>query len=351
MATFQYPTTAALREIGSVFQSSRIEDDLLFSSVAVGEGRSVGPLMPIVEQDTDVIMWEQRDNYPGLQQIRGLNGAPPKVQPIGSKLYLAVPGVYGEYTPIDEKQLTQRRRLGTFATPVSIDDLVTQKAAYLVGRRLDRIRYIGWTLLATGTFSVTHPDGAPGHTDTFSLGTYDATTWATVATATPLADFRAVQLLGPAQGANFGGASVAVMNRATANNLLANTNAADLGGKRTAGLSNVLSMGQVNQLLAGEDLPLIAVYDRGYLNDAGTFTRFVPNGKVIVFGDRPPGDPVAEYIMTRNANNADLGPGAYMKVKDTYDTNDVPRLIEVHDGHNGGPAIYYPGTIVIMDVS
>jgi hypothetical protein len=61
----------------------------------------------------------------------------------------------------------------------------------LMGRELDRIEQIIWTLLTTGTFSVLLPSGGTGFTATFSLATYDATTWATVATATPLKDFRA----------------------------------------------------------------------------------------------------------------------------------------------------------------
>jgi hypothetical protein len=115
------------------------------------------------------------------------------------------------------------------------------------------------------------------------------------------------------------------MNRQTANYLLANTNAADLGGKRTNGLANILSMGEVNTLLTGEGLPNIAVYDKGYKNDSNVFTRFLPNNKVVVVGVRPNNAPVAEYWMTRNANNPDLGPGPYSVVADTMDEKKPPR--------------------------
>jgi hypothetical protein len=49
--------------------------------------------------------------------------------------------------------------------------------------------------------------------------------------------------------------------------------------------------------------------------------------------------------MTRNANNPNMKPGAYMKVFDRGEAT-VPRSIDVHDGHNGGPCIYYPSALV-----
>ena len=338
MATFSYPSNATLREVARVFQGQLTMDDFLFE------------IMPVVDQEADILMWEQRDDFFGLQQIRGMNGEPPKVQPIGHKMYMAQPGVYGEHSDIDEKMLTQRRRPGTFAEPISVDDLVSERQEHLLGREIDRIRQIGWTLLTTGTFSVAHPNGAVAHTDTFALGTYAGSDWSTPATATPLADFRSIQLLAPAQGTSFDAGAVAVMNRQTANYLLANTNAADIGGKRTQGLANIMTLNEINMLLTGEGLPNIVVYDKGYKNDAGTFTRFIPNDKAVVVGVRPAGAPVAEYVMTRNANNPDLGPGPYSMVEDTFDQNKPPRYIRVHRGHNGGPVIYYPGSIIIASV-
>lgn len=339
MPTFAYPQSAAMSEVAQVLQPTLTRDDILFQ------------IMPIATQDSNLVMWEQMDDFIGLQQIRGVNGQPPKVQPVGQKAWIVQPGIYGEHTDIDEKMLMERRKLGTFNGPISIDDLVSQKQNQLLSREIDRIRYIGWTLLTTGTFSVAHPNGAVVHTDTFSLGAYNASTWGTVATATPLADLRAVQLLGPAQGTDFGAGSIVIVNRTTANNLLANTNAADIGGKRTSGLANILSLNDVNTLLTGEGLPNVVVYDKGYKNDAGTFTRFIPNGVAVVVGVRPAGAPVAQYIMTRNVHNPDLAPGSYSLVEDTFDTNQVPRYIRVHQGHNGAPAIMYPGSVVIMDVS
>jgi hypothetical protein len=88
------------------------------------------------------------------------------------------------------------------------------------------------------------------------------------------------------------------------------------------------------------------IYDEGYLDEAGVFTLYIPNGKAVLIGSRRDGQPVGEYRMTRNANNPGISPGAYTKVVD--DPDDVPRSVEVHDGHNGGPVLYFPSAIVVV---
>jgi hypothetical protein len=165
---------------------------------------------------------------------------------------------------------------------------------------------------------------------------------------------RGVQLLSRGKGVSFGAAAKAFMNRTTANNMLANTNASDLGGRLanifSTGAAVVPSIGVTNAILAGEDLPQIVVMDDGYVTDAGSFVNYIANGKVVVVGARPGGAPIADMALTRNANNEGVAPGPYMFIKDrTGDT--VPPTIEVHSGWNGGPRLYYPSAIVNVDVS
>jgi len=342
MATLVYPTSAEL---------TRIAQDKLPNLVAQ---RPIFGIMPIESVDSHILMWEQEDNYVGLQQIRGLNGQPPRVKKTGAKRFMMEPGVYGEFTTIDELELTERRQWGTFGQPISIDDLIMREQDRLLGRRLDREEFIGWTLLTTGTFSISGPDGQVLQTDTFALQTASAAVaWATFATATPLKDFRAVQLLSRGHSVNFGAAAKAYMNRVTFNNLVSNTNTNDFAGRRTSGLQSVLNLTEINSVLAGEDLPQIVIYDGGYLDEVGVFQPFIANAKVIVVGARTDGGRVAEYRMTRNAQNPNMAPGAYMEVIDrgaAGSGRQVPRTIEVHDGHNGGPVIYFPSAIIILSV-
>lgn len=336
MADLVYPSNIQLSQVAQELIPRLLAD------------RPVFDMFPTENVDSHLIEWEQKDNYTGLQQVRGLNGQPSRVKPVSGKRYLMVPGVYGEFIVIDELQLTTRRPFGSFAGAINVTDLVLEAQNKLLGRRYDRIESQIWTLLATGTFSVS--DGTSVlHTDSYTTQTYSAgTVWATAATSTPLADLRAVQLKARGLSVNFGAAAKMYMNRTTFNQMLNNTNAADIGGRRVAGLMTINGPQAMNQVLMADDLPSLVIYDQGYLDDTNTFQLFIPNNKVIVVGARRDGDPVGKFLFTRNANNPDLGPGPYMRVVD--DDDELPRTLEVHDGFNGGLALYHPQAAVVMTV-
>lgn len=336
MATYGYPTGAELTVIGQEFTAAMTLDDPIFQ------------LFPIVSVNDHLLAWEQRDNFKGLQQIRGLNGQPPRIAALGGKRYLYEPGVYGEFAPIDEQELTRRRQWGQYSGPIPIGDLVTEKQEQLTARDIGRKRFILWTLLTTGAFQVSNVHGAILHAGTFPIQTFSATVpWSTLATATPLADLRAVALLGRGHGVSFGRKATAFANQVTVNNLLKNTNASDLGGRRGVGGTTFNSLAEFNQIFLENDLPAITVMDDGYYDDSGTYQLYVPNGVVSVVGARTAGQPVGEYRLTRNANNPDGAPGDYDLV---YQEEKPPMSIEVHRGHNGGPVLYYPSAVVRMNV-
>jgi hypothetical protein len=339
MPDFIFPSPAEMTEIAQEKLPNLTEDRLIFE------------LLPMVDADEDIIIWEQQDMYGGLQAVRGLDGAPSRVKSVGAKRYMSEPGVYGEFMSIDEAELTRRRARGDGTGRIDIEDLVMMKQDQLLSRRLDRIEYIGWQLLLYATFAIAR-NNIIMHTDKYTGQTYTASiAWSNAATATPLADFRAIQLLSRGKGTDFGAAARAIMNRTTANRLLANTNAADIGGRKGEFGASLTSMEGVNRVQSAEGLPNLEIYDDGYFaNDDGTgFTLWIPDNKVLVVGARPAGQRIGEYRMTANANNTDFAAGPYQKVIDRGE-NSVPRTIEVHDGHNGGPVIYYPGSVLVMSV-
>jgi hypothetical protein len=168
-----------------------------------------------------------------------------------------------------------------------------------------------------------------------------------------LVDFRAIALLGRGKGASFGAGATAWMNQGEANKLLGNTNANDLFGKRMGGGNTPLSINDYNKIAVDQGVPSIGIYDEGYYDDNNKFNLFLPNGKVVIVGKRPQGQRIGEYIKTINAVNPNRAPGSYSFVKDlTGNAPDgsriVPPRLEVHQGHNGGPVIYYPGSIVVL---
>lgn len=343
MAATQYlfPTSAELREIEQDLLPVLTEEDPIFE------------LMPLEDEDADVILWEQMDTYYGLQQVRGINGEPPSVVAVDINRYRMEPGYYGEFMEVDEAELTRRRIVGSFNQPIKIEDLVRQRQEQLLDRELKRIKYIGWTLLATGTFSVSLKDGAVAHTDTYPLQTFTSTvSWSTASTATPLADFRAVQLKARGHSVSFGADATAFMTQVTWNQMISNQNSADLYGRRTAGLATYENVEQVNKLFQGDNLPAIRIYEGGYLDNSRVWHPFIPDGTVIVVGQRPNKRPVGNYTLTRNVNNPDGEPGMFTTVVDSLATGTpVPRRIQVFKGHNGGPKIYFPSAVVVMTVN
>lgn len=339
---FVFPTNKRLQEIGP-------------AKVARASANRRGfQLMPIRGVNEAIVRWRQKDNYAGLQQLRGVDGSPPAVSLVGEKVYQYNPGIFGEFYPIGETELLLRA--GSIATDaqVNVDDLVTDAQDFLIQRELDRIEATIWTLLSSGTFSITAPNGNQLFTDTFAIQTYNRiAAWSDPANSRPLADFRAVQQLGPSNGANFGAPAVALMNRATANSLLGNANTADLFGKRLNGGNSVLNLGDANRIMLGEDLPQVEVYDEGYFSQGTTFVRYIPNNRVVVVGARPAGQVIGEYLQTRNVlNNGAPGPYEFVidRINGVNGEKRVPPGIEVHRGHNGGPVIYYPGSVVVMTV-
>jgi hypothetical protein len=337
--TYTYPEAEELKLIEQELLPTLSEDDPILKE------------FPTTEVRSDRVRWEQKDNYKGLQQLRGLNGAPNFVNRVGAKEYDFAPGVYGEFTLIDEKELTTRRQWGTFGDPITIDDLIADAQAFLLQRRLDRLRLILWTLVLTGTFSVPHPRGGIMHTDVFNIQTFDSNVgWGTYATATPFADIRALALKYRGKSVDFGKGARLYINRTTLNNLLLNQNAADAYGRRLPAGATINQLDEAQSILTANDLPQIAPYDGGYIDETGTFQLFIPDNKGVLVGRRTNGASLGEYRMTVNANNPNLEPGAYTRVIDRGEDT-VPRTIEVHDGHNGGPLIYFPSAIVACDFS
>lgn len=334
---FTYPNAVELMEI---------ERDLMPRLQA---DREVFQIFPTVTVDTPYLRWTQRDNFRGLQQLRGLNGMPPRVTRLGAKEFLYRPGVYGEFIPVDEEELTERRDFGTATgAPMSLDDIVTDIQLQLLIRRLDRIEQILWTLLTTGTFAVSAPNGAVLHTDTFNFqGGTSVYPWSNFAQSTPINDLRVAQLAARGHSVVFDATAQAWMNQKTFNNMANNSNNQDLYGRRTGGFGTVNNLQQINAILTGDNLPALRVYEGGYFDESQTWNLYIPDNLVVIVGVRPGGQRLGEYRFTRNASNRDMAAGPYTRVVDNAD-GDPPREVRVHDGHNGGPVAYYPSAFYVL---
>lgn len=312
------------------------------------------PIFSIFPFDSDrrhLIEWEQEDNYIGTQQLRGYNGMPLSVTRVGAKRFKAEPGVYGEFVTLDEEELTIRRDRASYGGggPIDVSDLVGVAAKQLLVRRLNLVRKICWNLLINGTFSVAHKITGVIYTGSYTPPSFTPNPlWNQLSTATPLKDMRGYRAFEAGQSCSFGTGAVQYMNWATSVTLLSNANSNDLGKKLIGGGNTINGLDDVNKILLMNDVPPIVIHNDGYLDDSGTWQYDIPEGKVVVVGKRPSGARVGRYRYTLNINRSNAAPKPYMRVFDRS-TDHVPGLIEVHDGHNGGPLVQFPGSVIVVN--
>lgn len=329
--TLTFPTSEDLRRVEQVLVPQLAEADPLFG------------IMPMREVDSHIISWIQKDSFTGLQQIRGLGGAPSRVQRVEDNRYTMTPGVYGEYMDIDEIILTAKADPVTMR-PINLTSEVAECQLQLLQRRFDRIKYIGWNALM-GRFSVANGRGVI-HTDAFDVQYVDVSTaWNDYDDSTPLVDLSTIaNTYSRGRSCSFRSDATLYGTGSTISDLYLNVNPEDLGGKKIGGGNTTLGLGDTNKVLEAFGLPQLKPYDGGYFSEGTkTWNTFIPDGYLLLVGKRMGATP-GYYAMTRNAQTGQ--PGAYSFVDD--DPKRVPRSPRVHDGHNGGPCLEFPGDVVLI---
>lgn len=299
--------------------------------------------------------WFQKDNYRGFQQLRGLNGQPSYVRMVGQKWFSQEPGVFGEYMYVDERMMTQRARIAgnREGGRVPITDLVTERQDYLNAREIDLKEWLHWAIILNGTFALLGPTGAAFRA-TFPIQILTLSNWSDHPNATPYADYLGLKTLTRGKSLNFGAAAQSYGNVTTVSHAFLNTNPDDLGGKFVGQFGNRIgapaTLADINNILRGGGLPLLNEYDEGYNRETdGAFQLWIPDDVISIIGARTDGSTLGAYRHVTNVNNDNAAAGRYTKVIDTRERT-VPRKISIHQGHNGGPVLFYPSAIIKANV-
>lgn len=332
---YVYPTTRTLR---------RLNPEKIIN---LQRNRPTFGIFPVVEEQEWRLEWEQLDNYRGMQQLRGLNGEPSYVKMTGFKQFGAEPGAFGEYMTVDEKKMTVRAQGIMDFRPVNISDLVIKRQEYLNVRETDLLEYTHWSILLNGVFVFTGPNGAR-FTDSFPIQTIDMSDWSDLDASTPFFDLLSLKLLVNGISVSFGTQATIFANTKTIMNLLRNRNPDDLGGMALEGIRQrrFISLEEANRIFLSQGLPTVVEYNEGYNRESdGAFINWIPDDVISVIGARTNGDALGEYRMVRNVNNPGGTPGRYTLVIDHL-ARRVPRLIEIHQGHNGGAVVFYGSAII-----
>lgn len=311
-------------------------------------------LMPIRSKDVARVVWEQRGSYVGLTSARGYDGGYGRVNRESVSRFGVDPAPYGDQKFMSEDWLTNSRQAGTFGTSIDLTEGQAGDQDHLITRMIQRIKQVGWTMLTTGTYSVLGPLGQLIMTDTFNLNPFTVPTpWSNVATATPLLDLRTAKLRHRGHSVSFGRNASLYLNSQDVNSLLSNTNPNDLGAKRviTVGAgAQPMTLADVNRYLIEADLPQIVEYDDSYLDESGAVQMFIPQGYGVLVGAREYGDPVAEFIFTRQADlirsGSKLGDGDFSNIYFDFELKKNPARGISTLAFNGAPAFYFPSAIV-----
>lgn len=331
--TYAFPTSATLKVIAQVKIAVLTMADPIFK------------YFPIRTEDSDTVMWEQKDDYRGIQHVRGIGGQFGLVKNVGLNRFAITPGYYGDFKVADEQKLTRLRRPGTFGTAINARQIVLEDQELLLNREIDMLRLMAWSI-AQGRFTrVDAATGAVMHTDVFPLQTYQGTNWFDPLNGTPLADIRAMKPLQRAKGVRFDKTATLFLNTITTNALMNNKNPNDLFGMRSRGGDTAnLSLGRLNEIQVENDLPIIAEYDDGYVDEStGLYIPFVADGRGSLFGQRLDGAPLGGLVETINASNPGQAPGPY---DDAIESLTPPKTITTYRGVNVAPTVEFPGSIV-----
>lgn len=340
---FAYPVNAELDSI----------EQITLPRLEIEQNNPFLENFPDEPYDSDVIQWEQLDNFTGLMGFRGYGNKPNVVGRVGFQRFMARPGVFGDVINLYEEELTRRRRMGFYTGKMNVDDLIAQAQTQLLVRRLQLKAKMVSDFVTTGAYSVADSTGVTFTGDSWTPQTSASTTaWSNLTASTPLADIQAAVQVAFGQSVNFGPDAELVINQLKFNQLLLNRNSADFWGFRSPGGATVgNSLNDINMVMRAAGLPKLRVFDGYYLADnstrKGSATRLAPAATGVLFGRRTNGAKPGGFALTWNINSANGGPSAYNKVFYRGEI-ELPASIEVHHGFNGGPIIRYPGTIVLL---
>ncbi len=318
--------------------------------IMLDESTPGGMLMPMVDHDTETVMWNIRDNVQGLMLLRDQDAPFPESQRAGNKTFSIAPARLGEKRTLPERFIESGRMPSTIASPIDVTAELAIQQDEVMQRMQSAKEYMRWRVMTDGVVTMVNQSGASQEVARWTRNlTVVGTLWTTPATATPLQNFRTLRDTKRGLGHAFDNNAIALATNKTWSYLLTNTNANDFGGKRNYGLRPINGINEYNEAISyQEGIPKLAAFDDGYLDSTNTLVPYIPDGYIVVVGYNPTyGLSVGEWACTRNAANMG-NPGLFSRTGLTYDD---PQRPFVTVGLNGGPTIRYANQVQIMQVA
>lgn len=315
-------------------------------------GLSLAPLDTKKQNNSPrLISWDIKGPITGMTYASVLGANPRMVKHTTLKTKNMKTAYWKEFKRLDEDDLLHLRGLGEEDRVRAAAELIADSTMILQNRLWTRMEWLVWQMML-GTMTLNENgvirtiDYEVPNANKYSV----PVAWGTVATADPVLDIQNVHALASNYGTEI---ETVYINLATAINLSNNAKVRDLVKQST--FATEIGVGNVGSLimkLAG--VPgQIMVYDKGYLNDSGTFTRFVPNNRAIIkLKTLPNLGQFASFRSTPSLYNGGVAAatgGMFYKSKDMTDDLHKPHY-DMLMGIYGLPVCFFPQWIVVLTV-
>jgi hypothetical protein len=332
----QWPTQEALR---TVIQ------ELPYTAKYIGN-----TLLPNRNVYSNNIAWDIKGPATGMIMPHSLNADPKPIEFIKLASKSQPTAFWKESAILNESDFLEIRKAGSFSELMG-RELVTTYLQKLNQRIDARIEWLIWNCLF-GTVTINENNVIREIDYEIPVGNKvgpPTVPWSTIATAKPLADI--LTWVAKFDGTGSGNAT-AYMNKKTAGYLAQNAEIRDLVKQST----NVMSIG-VNNIsslvipLVG-DLKDIVIYNEGYINSSGVWTKFIPDNKVIFIGEPAPGEELGNMVFTPSLHNGSIDspqPGKFLVTEDK--TSGVNPIYTICSGFYGIPVLYHPSWVIVATVA
>jgi hypothetical protein len=259
------------------------------------------------------------------------------------------PGYFKEKLVFGEDDLLKLSQMADEFKVITIEDMVGKGLRRLTARARNLINWAIWQAVMTGEVKI--DENGVKYTATYGIPAQNlaltvATAWATLASSKPLKDITAVIQSFLGTGYKLGKIK---MNSYTADLIVHSTDTKTywngIGIKEKLTLGNIEKNAQ--ELTPGTSWE---VNDDGYTNDAGTFSIYIPNNKVLFLGNAPD---LMDYCAVPHLENGRpvAGSDGIFAVPDYKHLTDPNPYAEIFGGTYGLPRIYRPTIIFVMDVT